>query len=434
VIALTRELWKQSRVPTALSTTVSRRAYVAAVLSASQKPDVTELSVFAPQLKQSNQRGQLAQMQESWGNVRERGGRVRIVTGTSQSSLTAAAELVALDLEVRIPRVIESEELSYHIFNGSAPTTIVNYREGTKSHPLRLAGTSPSRVFRTDFNEIWKSSAPYESVMAEKILDGNPSNRDMHRRINDQKLIYKWNEVAERKVLTHVAFRRFAPVIFVVGLPGAGKSVIRRHLDELLRAKSFQIEQLSDYVFAFRDFVHGAILLDETRGQGFSPEVGGAFQVDDEIHLRPALKALAERVWSVRQATKITLVEFARADTMKALREFGDDILRHAQVIHIRADESVREERLHRRSTPPTIEIDNLNLNISVSDDHRLPSTAAASLYGGEDLSLLLSERALAGRVHQIDTTKFSADSQEIFQALEDFIDRIVRSVTAATP
>lgn len=125
-----------------------------------------------------------------------------------------------------------------------------------------------------------------------------------------------------------------------------------------MRQLRFQVEELSDYVFAFRDFIHGAILLDESRGSGFRPAAGGAFAVDNEVYLRPALHALAERVWANQSTARITIVEFARADIISALREFGDEVLRHSHLLHVDASAEVRERRLAQRAQPPDIQVD----------------------------------------------------------------------------
>jgi dephospho-CoA kinase len=427
LVAIGRLVWKRTRVPIALSRSVDRHAYVDTILHLSQAAEVRGLEVFAPQLFPSAGDGEIAKIQKAWAAIRSRGD-VKVVTGTSQNSLTAAAELLEHQIEVRIPRVIESEELSYHLFDGDPPHLVVNYRDNRRRNfPVRLEGVSPMRVFRSNFAAIWENAAPYESVMAEKILDGGPSLAELGDRVRDTRAVYKWNRTAEVAILTHVAFRSSSPVIFIVGLPGAGKSLVRRRLVQLLNERRFQTEELSDYVYAFRDFIHGAILLDETRGHGFFAEEGGAFRVDNEVHLRPALKSLAERVWSNRQATKITIVEFARSDTLAALREFGDEILFHSQVIHVRADKSIRESRLHNRVEPPTLDIARLTLSISVSDDHRLPSSVAHTLYDREDLEQLLKEKPLNGRIFQIENNDEDADYSRIDQLLAGFMANVAK-------
>lgn len=431
VVATGRLAWQRRQVPAGLSRSVYRRSYVSTILQASKNPQVDNLDIFTPNLTPAQNKGLLAEMQAAWVEIHRRG-QVRVVISTSQQSLTAGAELVKSGVEVRVPRVLASEDVSYHIFRGGeSATIIVNYRDSGKNFPTKLGGPSLLEVFRSNFEKIWASSAPYESVIAEKILENTgpaTGKSQILERITETRAIYRLDKSAEKAIVTHVAFRRDSSVIFIVGLPGAGKSTIRRELSLLLRKRRFQTEELTDYVYAFRDFVHGAILLDDTRGRGFRPSLGGAFRVADEIHLKPALKSLAEQVWSSKSATRITLVEFARADMLDALREFGDDVLLRSQVIHVHAEPETRDRRLKVRATPPMIAVDQLSVNISVSDDHRLPTTAAGELYDHEGLDELLKYRALQGRIFQIDNNADTATQAETQERLSEFVNSVTKA------
>lgn len=428
LVAVARTSWQRRNIPAGLSRSVNRRRYILTILRNSKNPQITNLDIFTPNLTPARGNSLFAEMQAAWADIHQRG-QVRVVAGTSQQSLTAGAELVERGVEVRVPRVLASEDVSYHIFRGKDSSSIVvNYRDAGKHYPTRLGGPSLTEVFRSNFEKIWESSAPYESVIAEKILENtthSTTSAQIVERITETRSIYYLEPAAERAIVTHVAFRRESPVIFVIGLPGAGKSIVRRELAHLLRRLRFQTEELTDYVYAFRDFVHGAILLDDTRGKGFLPSPGGAFRVADEVHLKPALKSLAEQVWSGKSATKITLVEFARADMLDALREFGDDILSRAKIIHVHAEPEARERRLKTRATPPMIMVDQLSINISVSDDHRLPTTAAGTLYDHEGLDELLNYKALNGRIFQIDNN-IDAGVTVVRERLAPFINGVV--------
>src|SRR5262245_12190656 len=383
IVAGVRAFLARTRVPTALTRAVDRRSYVKTVLGLSESDHFASLDVLAPTLAPSQPGDLLARIQTAWGILNSRNG-VRVICGSTQESLTAGTQLLSLGVEVRVGLTLESDDLSYHLFHGETEqVSVVNYRGNGRSRPVKLNGLAPSRVFRSNFEQIWHNSPPIEAILAEKVSDSqvSPGGELIQDRIRNLKTIYRLDAEATKAVQLHTAFRQQAPVIFIVGLPGAGKSVARRNLARKLRSERFQVEELSDYVFAFRDFVHGAILLDETRGAGFSAERGGAFKVDNEVYLRPALHALAARVWVNRTATKITIVEFARSDIAAALREFGEDILLRSQLIYISADQETRLRRLHARAEPPRIQIADLAISVVVSDDHRLPSSAESSLY-----------------------------------------------------
>ena len=57
-------------------------------------------------------------------------------------------------------------------------------------------------------------------------------------------------------VRLHLAFRCSSAVVFVVGLPGSGKSRVRKMLANRLIELGVQVNELTDYVYAYRDFVH----------------------------------------------------------------------------------------------------------------------------------------------------------------------------------
>lgn len=427
IIAGAKAAWGRRRVPTGLSRAVERRSYLQTIENISKDHQISFLDVYAPHLSPARGSALINSIQDAWTEIDDRG-RVRIVTGRSQECLTAGAELLSKGLEVRVASSLEPEDLSYHLFSGgNEPVSVINYREAERNRPVRLNGISPARVFRSNFTDLWESSEPVESAMASiliKVLPVTAARDEAAGHIEELKQRYGLREAATEPILRHVAFRLSAPVIFLVGLPGAGKSLIRRRLSMMLRDMRFQVDELSDYVYAFRDFVHGAILLDETRGTGFSADSGGAFKVTNEVHLRPALHALAERVWINQPASKITLVEFARSDTMAALHEFGDDIFGRSRVIYVDAPTDIREERLRQRAEPPSIQVDELSINVVVSDNHRLPSAAASNLYDADDLDEILADKRLSGRVFRI-TNDRRSDSSLIDTALERFIDGV---------
>ncbi|MER6664980.1 hypothetical protein ABT256_10545 [Amycolatopsis japonica] len=314
----------------------------------------------------------LVEIQESWAQINGRRG-VRVITRTEPASLTAGAELLAAGIEVRVSRALTADHLSYHLFSGSEHHTVLNRRNGGKDRPERLDEISAAKVFRSHFDETWSESEPIESFLAGQLLAGPDSG--LADRIREQRAAYQLPAKAEDAILRHLAFRHRAPVVFVTGLPGAGKSLVRRALAEELRRWRMQVDELNDYVYAFEEFLHALMLLGDGRGAGFSAQQGGAFQVEREDDLRPALHTLGHRVWENRRSNPITIVEFARADTIGALQVFGDKVLAASQIIHVRASDTKRSARLARRGEPPKISVTGQSISLEVSDEHRLPAT-----------------------------------------------------------
>lgn len=425
ILAAVRSLWRRTRLPTGLSQRMTRRNYLAEMLAIAKNDHVDRLDALVPNLLPANGEKVLAEIQESWARINNRRG-VRVITRTEPASVTAGAELLGAGIEVRVSRALTSDHLSYHVFSGSEHHTVLNRRTGGKDRPERLDEISAAKVFRSHFDEVWDQSEPLESVLAAEVLTGGGDAwPQLAERIRELRTAYHLSATAEDAVLRHLAFRHRAPVIFVTGLPGAGKSLVRRALATELRRWRLQVDELSDYVYAFEDFLHSLMLLDDGRGAGYSAQLGGAFQVEREENLRPALHALGHRVWQNRRSSPITLVEFARADTIGALQVFGDEVLAASQIIHVSAGDGVRAARLARRGEPPRLSVAGQSIHLQVSDEHRLPSNAAHTLYSKDDFALLKAQKNLTGRVHLVDND--SDNTAHVDEQLTSFIETVVR-------
>ncbi|MEU4804886.1 hypothetical protein [Actinosynnema sp. NPDC023587] len=433
IVAVLRAATNRRKVPNALSHKVSRRHYLAAVLAMSQHVDVHRLDAFVPHLQPAGGNPVLRDIQAAWQRVNAEHG-VRLVTRESRECLTAAAELLSRGIDIRVANALNTDELSYHVFTGVVHHTVLNHRDGTRDRPNRLDGMSPAKVFQTHFEQVWDQSLPLESVLADEVLRGvrrRGDRAELAEQLRYLRSKYALDAVAVNAVVRHLAFRDAAPVVFVTGLPGAGKSLVRKRLTAKLTELRFQVDELSDYVYAFHDFVHNVLLLDDERGHGFTADAGGAFRVASEENLRPALDALAQRVWRNISTSSITLVEFARSDVVKALNVFGESVLSSCHLIHVQASTEVRTNRLGARAQPPRVHITEPDITITVSDDHRLPSVVANSLYLADDFGRLRAHDSVAGRVHAIDNELDDPTCAKVDGELDGFIEDIVRPYRA---
>ncbi|WNV91744.1 hypothetical protein [Umezawaea sp. Da 62-37] len=427
ILAAARATWVRRQVPKALSRSVGRRNYVAEVLQISRQSGVEKLEAFVPNLEPANGKHALEEVQVAWEEINGRRGAL-IITRDSDDCIKGGVELLGKGIETRIIRSHNADDLSYHVFSGKTHHTVLNHKSDGRDHPNIMTGISPAKVFQAHFQDAWAVSSPIESVLAEQILGELRTNGrgEIVDHFRDLSARYSLGPVAEQAVLRHVAFRHSVPVVFVTGLPGAGKSLVRRRLAAKLGSLRFQVEQLSDYVYAFHDFVHAVMMLDEQRGQGFSAELGGAFKVDHEENLHPALHALAHQVSKNRGEASITLVEFARTDVVSALKVFDAELLSNAHLIYVRASATTRSGRLDSRAQPPRIRIAPSGLSIVVPDDHRLPSSAK-SMYLTDDFDQVRVHEGIADRVHIIDNEIHDPTFARLDEKLDRFVEDVVR-------
>lgn len=423
-------LWHKGRIPTMLSRSVRRSRYLSTVLKESVRESVDTLDVLAPRLEPARDNELLRRIQHAWKDIENRG-KVRVLTLDNPDCLEGGAELLSDGIDVRVAQpVLGSGSLSFHMFGSSrraTVTTIVNHREHAADQPVRLVGAVPAQVFRGHFEGLWERARSLESVIASRIMANADSDdpAEVLRSLELARAGLRLEGPSIRRILPHLAFQHGCQVIFIVGLPGAGKSFIRRRLTDQLQELGLANGSLTDYVYAYRDHLHSLLKLHGTRGTGFKAVEGGAFAVRDEGVLAPALRALAGAVRDVAPSNEVTLVEFARTDLVTALREFDGTGLR-SQVIHVAAPSAVREVRLRRRAEPPVSQIGSESISLRLSDDHLLPSTAERALYGLDGLPTLKQSASWRSRMFEMDNS-VDDDGGQVDRQLDEFIDRMLR-------
>jgi hypothetical protein len=137
-------------------------------------------------------------------------------------------------IEVRVlphARDLGSDGLTFHLFETSMPDdaiAIINHHHGDADRPVRIKGIAPTEVFRSRFRTEWEKARPLESVVAERIRPRSAPCRGRNsvlRSIEEARAkgLHLGNYSTER-ILPHLAFRDSCAVVFIIGLPGSGKS------------------------------------------------------------------------------------------------------------------------------------------------------------------------------------------------------------------
>ena len=138
-------------------------------------------------------------------------------------------------------------------------------------------------------------------------------------------------------------------------------------------------------------------------------------------------------VFSGVNSQEVTLVEFARSDILAALQVFGDESILRSQIVYVEAPQHLREERLRRRARPPELAVSSaVTITVTVSDDHRLPSSVQESIYGLDDITALRSDPRWHGRVFTI--VNDQDYSPQFGAAISEFVARVASPYMATRP
>ncbi|NJP89404.1 AAA family ATPase [Nonomuraea sp. FMUSA5-5] len=430
IIGGVRAMWSRRRVPTAISRRVRRETYLDTVRTESAKKGTERIDVVAPNLAPASEK-RTRDILETWTRINENG-RVRVVTHDSEDNIRGGVELLNRGIAVRVAEPeLGMGNFSFHLFSrepAADSTVIVNHRVKGKDRPARQDGIAATQILGEYYQQVWTGGQPLEAVLAKRICGhvaepGDPASVQAALRGTERLLGIDLGDAA--KVLPHLAFGNGCQVVFILGLPGAGKSLVRRSLADRLEAMGIRTAQLSDYSFIYGGYVRDAIKLEQARGGSFIAHPAGAFEVDDIAVLGPALQELAQAVRvSVKEHSRVALVEFARPNLLTALREF-EDLRPNSQVVYVNAPAQLRAERLNRRVEPHQVVVSGSEITIRTSDNHLLPPSANQAIYGKDNIDDLKADTHWNRRVFQI-RNDVDDSGAKIQARLEEFVENVI--------
>lgn len=131
--------------------------------------------------------------------------------------------------------------------------------------------------------------------------------------------------------------------IFVVGHPGAGKSIFCRFLKECLAGRGISVEKRSDY-----PFLQALFRLDLARGdtKRFEPDTRSEFKVKDLSVYDEALKLIHDEIIAAEVAPKsLKVVEFSRPHYDSSFFYYTLQALVNSAIVHVDAPLSMCEGR-----------------------------------------------------------------------------------------
>jgi adenylate kinase family enzyme len=138
--------------------------------------------------------------------------------------------------------------------------------------------------------------------------------------------------------------------LFILGLPGSGKSTIARRIITYLNDRYWGSIRFSDHLILKEMF-----LADSDHIQ-FKPADHGGFDVLGVTVFDTALQRLEQEVnqhlLSAKQE-EIVLIEFARNDYLRAFQQFSDTFLNDAHFLHLDVETKTCKSRIRERTANP---------------------------------------------------------------------------------
>lgn len=162
-------------------------------------------------------------------------------------------------------------------------------------------------------------------------------------------------------------------ILFILGLPGSGKSAIARHIGRYVRNQGRGIKRFNDY-----RILHEMFRQDAEKKQFKSAEPEGFDVIDENVFD----KALHELEWKVKEylssskATprKIIIIEFARNNYRRAFEQFSSGFLQSACFLYLDVEVEVCKQRIRTRAEKP-----------KYKDDYPVSEYIFETYYYGDD-------------------------------------------------
>ena len=135
--------------------------------------------------------------------------------------------------------------------------------------------------------------------------------------------------------------------LFIVGLPGSGKSEVARNIGDYTRKKGWATKRFNDYRILNAMFRYNK--------QGwFKPAQPRGFNVVDITAFDFALSRLERKIARYNSSInasmeEIVLIEFARNDYWRAFKQFNPSFLKDAYFIYLGAEVGICKKRINDR-------------------------------------------------------------------------------------
>lgn len=135
------------------------------------------------------------------------------------------------------------------------------------------------------------------------------------------------------------------PNVFLIGIPGCGKSAVYRLLVELLRAEGFEgdLMRIDDFP------VLKKIFESDKKYERHRPTPGGGLKITDDSVWDDLSRALNQQALKLQKPDRLLFIEFSRDNYVRAFKHFDPKLLRDSLVVYIDCPWDLAWERNLRR-------------------------------------------------------------------------------------
>jgi thymidylate kinase len=201
--------------------------------------------------------------------------------------------------------------------------------------------------------------------------------------------------------------------LFILGLPGSGKSSVARYTASYLEDKYWKSIHFSDHVI-LQSMSHT-----DTEGKLFRSTDHGGFDILDLNAFDTALQVLEQVVnqhISSSKQEEIVLIEFSRNDYQRAFQQFSGTFLQDAHFLHLDVETEICKSRIRERTANP-----------NTTDDFYVSEYIFNTYYNkddGQDIPHIL-ERDYGIEKQRIKVIENNGSLDDVVDEIYEFVDRI---------
>lgn len=136
------------------------------------------------------------------------------------------------------------------------------------------------------------------------------------------------------------------PIVFLIGRPGCGKTIVYRLLEKKLRAKGFkgELRRIDDFPILKRIFG------EDVGHRRHRPTPDGGVKITDDTVWDDLTRTLNKKALELQSPDRLLFVEFSRDSYVRAFKNFSPEVLKNSLVIYIDCPWDVCWERNVRRA------------------------------------------------------------------------------------